>query len=224
MVDMRTWSFSSMSKFVTCPKQYQLTYVTPVIPYTETEATIHGTLVHEALEHYGKSGTPLPEAYLPYKKYVDKLLSLPGEKFFEREFALTRNLEPVSFDDSSAWCRGIIDVGVIDGHRAQAWDYKTGKVKPDSDQLMLFAGFIMQTYPLVMSVKTAYLWLAHGKVTCETYTRDDLPGIWRHFIAKSNKLEASYEQDKWVPRPSGLCNGWCGATKQHCEFWKPKRR
>lgn len=219
---MRTWSFSSMSTYYTCPRQYKLNYIDKVIPFQETEATKWGTEVHEALELYGRDGKPLDDKFLPYKKYVDKLLSLPGEKFFEREFALTRNLVPCEFDDTNAWCRGIIDLGVVDGHRAQAWDYKTGKVRPDSDQLMLFAGFVMQTYPEVTSVKTAYLWLAHNKTTIKTYRREDLPKIWQHFITKSTKLEQAYARNVWVPKPSGLCNGWCGAGT-HCEFWSPRR-
>jgi hypothetical protein len=218
---MRTWSFSSMNTFYNCPKQYQLTYVTPVIPYQETEATIWGTRVHEALEHYGRDGVELKEEFVPYKKYVDRILALPGEKLFEQQFAFTRNLEYTDFNDGLAWCRGVIDVAVIDGDRAIAADYKTGKVRPDSDQLKLFAAFIMQKHPEVLSVKTVYLWVKFGQTTVETYTRSDLPSLWAYFMAKAARLEKAYESDKWTPKPSGLCRGWCGA-KQHCVHWAPR--
>lgn len=219
---MRTWSFSSMSTFCNCPRQYALTYVTPVIPYQETEATKWGTEVHLALEEYGRDGKPLDGKFAAFKPYADKIITLPGEKFFERQFALTRNLTPCGFDDPDAWCRGVIDLGTVDTNRAFVADYKTGKVRADSDQLKLFAAFIMQHYPDVQSVKTAYLWLAHKKTTVETYTRADLPAIWQHFMVKAARIEKAYESDKWVPRPSGLCRGWCGATKKHCEFWSPR--
>jgi len=218
---MRTWSFSSMNTYITCPKQYELTYVNPVIPYTETEATIWGTRVHEALEHYGRDGVELKDEFLPYKKYVDKILSLPGEKLFEQKFAFTRNLEYTDFDAANAWCRGIIDVAIVDGDRAIAADYKTGKVRPDSDQLKLFAAFIMQKHPEVKSVRTVYLWVKFGKTTTETYTRSDLPAIWQHFMAKAARLEKSYESNRWVAKPSGLCRGWCGAGG-HCVHWSPR--
>ena len=221
---MRTWSFSSMSTFDNCPKQYELTYVRPVIPYQETEATLWGTAVHEALEHYARDGVPLKEKFLPYKKYADKILSLPGEPFFEREFALTRNLEPCDFKAPNAWCRGIIDIGVIHNEKAFAGDWKTGKVRPDSDQLMLFAGFVLHTYPQVESVKTAYIWLASGKITSKTYTRGDLSAIWEHFIRKAERLEGAYVSDRWHQKPSGLCNGWCGAGRANCNFWSPRRK
>lgn len=219
---MRCWSFSSMNVYYTCPRQYDLQYNKKVIPYQETEATLYGSRVHLALEEYGRDGKPVPGDCKPFTKYVDKILKLDGTPFFERQFALTRNLEPCGFDDKDAWCRGIVDIGVVGAGRALAADYKTGKIRPDSDQLKLFAGFIMQHEP-VDKVRTSYLWLKHDSMTTESYNREDLPGIWQHFIAKANKLERSYEKDKWVPKPSGLCRGWCGAGRDHCEFWSPKR-
>ena len=219
---MRTQSFSSMNTYFTCPKQYYLTYVEPVIPYTETEATVWGSEVHEALEHYGRDGAPLADKFLPFKPYVDKILALDGEKLFEQEIAIDKNLQSVGFNDETAWMRGIIDVLVVNGTQAIAADYKTGKIREDSDQLKLFAAFVMTLYPDVESVKTVYLWLKFNKTTVATYTRADLPDIWQHFAAKLKKIEASYETGRWVPKTSGLCNGWCGAGK-HCEFWKSRK-
>jgi len=219
---MRTWSFSSLNTYYNCPRQYDLQYNKKVIPYQETEATLYGSRVHLALEEYGRDGKPVPDDCKPFTKYVDKILKLDGEPFFEKEFALTRNLEPCDFKDSAAWCRGIVDIGSVGTDRALCADWKTGKVRPDSDQLKLFAGFAMQHYP-VDKVRTSYVWLKFGGMTTETYTRDELPKIWEHFFTKTRKLELSYEKDKWVPKPSGLCQGYCGAGREHCEFWSPRR-
>jgi len=221
---MRAWSFSSLNTYFTCPRQYYLTYVTKVIPYTETDATRWGTEVHLALEEYARDGKPLADKYAPFKPYADKILSLPGDKFFEQKFALTEALKPCDFEAPEAWVRGIVDVGVLAPPRALVNDWKTGKVRPDSDQLKLFAGFIFQSYPHVETAKTVYTWLAHKQTTCETYHRDQSPIIWQHFMAKANKLKASYDKDKWLPNPSGLCKGWCGAGRANCEFWCPKKK
>lgn len=220
---MRAWSFSSLNLYTTCPRQYYLTKVASVIPYTETEATKWGSAVHLALEEYVRDGKELSDDFVAYKKVADKILALPGERFVEKEFALTSNLEPCDFKDEAAWCRGIIDVGVIGNKKAFVGDYKTGKIRPESDQLKLFAAFIFTHYPDIEEVKTAYIWLAHGKSTVEKYKRDQLPDIWEHFMTKAEKLKRSYEKDRWVPKPSGLCNGYCGAGSSHCEFWSPKR-
>ena len=235
---MRTWSFSSMNKFETCPRQYNLTYNAKVIPFQDTVHTIWGKEVHSALEGYVKQRmgapdevlpvlqelAPLDDKYLPYVRWADRVLDMPGEKLIEWEFALTKSLTPTHFKDQTAWCRGVIDVAVINGDKAIAIDWKTGKVRPDSDQLKMFAAVIMQQYPHVQSVRTVYVWLAHDQTTVETYRRDvDLPAIWRHFMAKAQRLEQAYEKDKWIPKPSGLCAGWCGAGAAHCEFWSPRK-
>lgn len=219
---MRTWSFSSLSTYNNCPRQYYLQYVKEVIPYQETEATLYGSRVHLALEEYARDGKPVPDDCKPFTKYVDKILKLDGVPFFEKQFALTRNLEPCGFDDKDAWCRGIVDIGVVAQTRALCADWKTGKIRPDSDQLKLFAGFVMQHYA-VEKVRTSYVWLKFKEMTTETYTREDLPDIWKQFFMKAGKLESSYEKDKWVPKPTGLCRGWCGAGREHCEFWSPRR-
>jgi hypothetical protein len=208
----------------TCPRQYDLTKNKKVIPYTETEATRWGSEVHGALERYilAPDEERLEKRFSAYQKYADKIKDMGGELFIERQVALTRNLTPTDFEDENAWCRGVLDVCVVSGEKAFVADWKTGKIRPDSDQLKLFAGFVMELHPEVTQVKTAYIWLNHGRATTETYKRSDLYGIWKHFMTKAGKLESSYEKNRWVPKPSGLCNGWCGAGKANCEFWGPK--
>ena len=220
---MRTWSHSSKNTYITCPRQYDLQYNKKVIPYQETEATIWGNQVHSALEHYAKGGAPLTENYVQFQPWVDKILALPGEKFFEQKLALTRNLTPAPFEGENTWCRAILDALILNGNKAGTFDYKTGKIRTDTDQLKLCAGIVFQHYPEVETVKTAYLWLKHGQATVKTYTRGDVPEIWAYFMAQVKRMEDSYERDKWVPKPSGLCNGWCGAGRDNCEFWSPRR-
>lgn len=220
---MPPWSFSSLTKYETCPRQYQLVKVTKQVIEPPTEYTIWGQEVHKALEDRVRDGTPLTGKYETYEPIAGKISSITGTKFCEDEFAFRRDMTRCEFDDPEAWCRGIIDVWVLNGNKAVAYDYKTGKVKPNLDQLRLFAAFIMQAYPEVEVVSTGFLWLAHNKVTVETFTRQQLPEIWEDFMQRSLRLQASFDNDRWVPKPSGLCNGWCSAGKTLCEFWSPKR-
>ena len=220
---MRTQSFSSINTYYTCSRMYDLQYNKKVIPYQETEATLYGGRVHKALEDYARDGTPPPEDCLPFTKYVDKIKSLDGTLMLEHQFALTRNMVGTDFDDKSAWIRGVIDIAVIGKDRAFAGDYTTGKIRTGSDQLKLFAGVILTLNPTIESVRTAYIWLNHDKITSESYKRSDLPEIWEHFLTKLRKIQMSYEKDKWIPNQSGLCRGYCGAGREHCEFWSPRR-
>lgn len=95
--------------------------------------------------------------------------------------------------------------------------HNTGKRKPDSDQLMLFAGFEFADRPYVQEVRTGYLWLKDKKMDTETFTREDIPRIWGHFIPKVERLEKAYEKDEWPAKASGLCNPWCPATTAQCK-------
>ena len=87
---------------------------------------------------------------------------------------------------------------------------------------MMFAALLMHARPHIERVKTAFVWLKEKKIDKALYTKDDLPSIWKEFIPRVAKLESSYEKDKWVPRPSGLCKQWCAVLD--CEFNGKRRR
>lgn len=215
------WSYSSLTKFETCPRQYYLTRVAKKVVELPTEHTVWGNKVHQALEDRVIKKTPLPEGMEQWERIAAKFDRPKGRVFTETRFSLTRNLSPCGWGDKSCWVRGIIDIGVDAGENVTLLDWKTGKVKHDTDQLKLFTGLYMQTNQYVQRVRTGFIWLKHNKLTREEYTRDDLPSIWEDFIARSERLKSSYERDKWVPKPSGLCRGWCPA-QGHCEYWQSK--
>ena len=57
---MNAWSYSSLKKFKTCPKQYAEVKVFRNFkepPFTE--ATLYGTNFHEAAERFVRDGEPL---------------------------------------------------------------------------------------------------------------------------------------------------------------------
>lgn len=220
---MKAWSFSSLSKFETCPRQYWLTRVVKRVIEPPTAHTEWGTTVHLALENRIRDGTPLPEGMTQYETIAARLAATKGEKHTELQLGLDEHLRPVAFDAPDCWVRCIIDLAVAYPETAFLGDYKTGKVKTDGDQLRLSAAIWMQTYPH-KQVRTAYIWLAHNLLTSTQHSRDDLPAIWADFLSRARRLALAYERDKWVPNPSGLCRGWCPAGREHCEFWMPKRQ
>lgn len=212
---MKAWSYSSLTDFEGCPRRYHMVRNLKLVPFKETEATLHGKEVHLALELRLKDKTPLPEKYAKYEPMVAKL-DKPGV-FTEEQIALDRSLKPTGWWDKDCWVRGVIDVGVKAKDACLIADYKTGKVKPDSSQLELFAGLKMKQDESITRAKTMFIWLAHGKTTQQEYRKEQLPGIWAGFIQRALRLEVAHEKDKWVPKPSPLC-GWCPLTREHCEF------
>lgn len=216
------WSYSSLNAFE-CPRRYHLTRVAKVVRESQTEETRWGNLVHKSLEDRVKSKTPLPEGMRQWEPIVAKLDTAKGRVFAETRFTLTRNLTPTQWSAQNAWCRGIIDAGVDAGRKALLLDWKTGKIKQDSDQLRLFAAIYMKARPYTEEVTTGFVWLKDNKLTKDTFTREHVPEIWEDFIARAARLEAAYKQNKWPARPSGLCRGWCPVGREHCEYWSPKQ-
>lgn len=218
MANAIPWSYSGLTAFETCPRRYKLTKLTKEVKEPQTEAQMHGVEVHKAIELAIKGEQPLPEKYSKYGPIVDKVTGSPGDKLVEYQFALTSSFKPTGFFDSDAWVRGVIDFANLRPTSATVLDWKTGKPKPDSDQLKLFALSIFHSQPQVDSARTGFVWLVCNKVDAQTYHRDEVSTLWREFLPRVRRLELAQEQDKFPPRPSGLCGKWCSVTRDKCEF------
>lgn len=214
-----SWSYTALNQFTNCPRQYQLTRVTKEVVQAPSEEMKWGNEVHKHLELRILEGKPLPDSLNAYESVVTKILSKGGEISAERKLAIDAEFKPVTWFDKRAWCRGIVDVGMRKGSYKWVGDWKTGKRRPDSDQLMLFAAMELHHDEKLDKVTTSFIWLKEKKIDSQTYTRGQLTDIWQHFMPKIVRLETAYEKDAWPAKPSGLC-GWCPATKAHCDFAK----
>jgi len=211
-----TWSYSSLKQYQNCPKQYHHIRVLKDYQSKETEATIYGKDVHEALELYIKEDKPLPKNYKRFQPYVDKLKSMEGTKYPEYQMALTYNKEPCDFESEDRWVRGIVDLLIIDGDYAFIVDYKTGSNKyPDPKQLRLMSLMAFTHFPDIQKVKAALLFVAHNSIVSEEYFRKDMDKSWGMFEQTLKRLELSYDNDKWQANPTPLCK-WCPV--ESCEF------
>lgn len=217
-MNLPAWTFSQLEKFETCPKQFYHVRVAKDVIEPQTEATLWGSRVHTAMEDRICDGTPLPEGMEQWEGFAKQICAMPGEKLAEEKMALDKSFQPADWDN--AWTRGIADMLIVHGNKAATLDYKTGKRKL-THQLMLYAAYTFAYYPEVETVTTGFVWLRDKKIDRETFTRADIPTIWGTFLPKVRKLEIAYEKDKWIARPSGLCNGWCPVKS--CEFYKDKR-
>jgi hypothetical protein len=215
----KPWSYSALTAFETCPRRFQLTRVTREVKEPQTEATMWGNKVHKALELYAKGEQALPQDFKKYQRYVDKILSREGKRVVEEKVALDKNLRPTTWMAKNVWVRGVIDIGVVGSEKAYLLDWKTGKRKMDSDQLMLFAALAFAMYPWIDKVTTGFIWLKEGKFDKEVFTRSQLTEIWGEFHPRLGRLAKAYAEDEWKPKPSGLCRNWCPVGKKHCEFW-----
>ena len=214
----KPWSYSALTAFETCPKRFQLTRVTKQVVEPQTQATLWGNKVHKALERFAKGDAPLPPDLQAYEKYVRKIQSLEGKRIVEERVALDSKLRPTKWMAKDVWVRGIIDIGVVGSETAYVLDWKTGKHRPDSDQLKLFAALTFALYPWVEKVVTGFIWLKVNKFDKEVFTREQLPTIWNEFAPRLERLALAHDNDKWMPNPSGLCKNWCPVGRNLCEF------
>lgn len=212
------WSYTSLDAFGTCPRRYKLVRLTRQVADPPGESARHGNEVHKAIELALKGQQPLPHKHLQYGPLVMKCAAAPGQKIIEHKWGVSANFQAVPYYSPEAWARGVIDFGVIQGNTATVLDWKTGTPKNDSDQLRLFAAAAFAAWPQVATVRTGYAWLAHDKLTVETYKREQLAELWVDFVARVKRLTSAVENDQFPPQPSGLCRKHCPVPKSLCEF------
>lgn len=211
-------SYTSITSFETCPRRHYLLRVVKAVVEPPSEALTWGNTVHKALENRLRDKTRLPQGMASYEPYAAKLEAKPGELLVEEPIALDADLKRVDWWDKTAWLRGKLDVAVVNGQTAGIFDWKTGKRKPDNDQMQLFAALALTVYPEVEKVTTGFIWLQDGKFDKEVFTRDQKFGIWQNFLPRIERIESAHAQDKWPPKPSGLCRAWCPVGRKLCEY------
>lgn len=213
------WSYSSLTAFEQCPKRYYHVRVAKDVPDPPGEAARWGTEVHKHLELRVTEDKKLPEALQYLEPMMGKILATPSDKInAERQYCFNSDFKLVTWFSKEAWCRSVIDLELRKGNKALILDHKTGKRKKDSDQLRLFAAVAMTADERLEQVTTGFLWLKDNKIDKETYTREDVPVIWQDYLARVARLEAAMQNDKWVPKPSGLCKAWCPVGKTRCTY------
>jgi CRISPR/Cas system-associated exonuclease Cas4 (RecB family) len=215
-----TWSFSSLKDYINCPRQYQEIKVLKRFHKHPTPQMTYGNEVHKALEEYVGEGKPLVKNYERFKRVLDALIDISGNKYPEHKMALDANRQPCEYG-KGYWVRGIADLLIVDGETAFVVDYKTGSNRyPDSKQLKLMALMVFAHFPEVQHVKAGLLFVMHESFMPEEYTRDMADTLWKAFDPDLERLRLSYETDKWMPNPTPLC-GWCPVTT--CEHYRPRR-
>jgi len=217
------WSFTKLKNFRTCPKRHYHCDIKREFK----ESSVHldwGKTVHKALEMRLERGTQLPPVMDPYEPWAKKILSevktLGARIRLEQSLAFDKDFAPTEADwkNPNAWFVAKIDVLIIDGERAQAIDWKTGKVEPDSQQLALSAQCVFTHYPNIKEVTTSYVWLKHDTYTKEVYTQASLLSMWNGLLPEVKQIEAAERAVDYPPTPNGLCREYCPVSS--CPYYK----
>lgn len=209
------WSFSKISNFEKCPKQFYHVTVLNEFPFKDTEATLYGKSFHTACEEFIRDGKPMPPQFSFMQETMERLAAMPGEKHCELKMGLTADLEPCGFFDKDVWFRGIGDLIIVNGDTARYVDYKTGKSAKYADvgQLQVMALAIFKHFPQVKKVKGALLFTIANDIVKQDYSVTDEGVLWKPWVMKYAALEKAHETNVWNPRPSGLCRKYCPVTE-----------
>ncbi len=211
-------SFSSMSTFATCPRQFQHLYVLKDVKNEGGAATIWGKKCHKQIEDYIKEGKeitePVAQNALPYLNSIKA-----QDARVEWKWGLTKDFQPCDFFASDVAYRGVVDyLGVLDGGRAFVVDWKTGKVKDDFEQMDLFALAVFIHFQDVRKIRGMYVWLKPNTHTKKDYTWGaDAVGLMEKVVEKAQPILLRVEHGEFPVKPSGLCRGWC-PVKQCPEY------
>jgi hypothetical protein len=216
-------SFSALQRFKNCPKQFHEVRVLHSVEDIVGAEGKWGNYVHKEFENYLERGGiyDLPENVAQYQPYLDGILDKPGDMLVEQELCIDTSLQQCDFFAPNVFIRGYADVLRMLGPRAWILDHKTGKRKPDSNQMRMMALLVFAIYPQIEHIRVSFAWLQEGVSDGEEFTRADWSMLLNTFLPDIVQYRDAFAKDIWQPRQSGLCAGWCPVTQ--CEYWKPKR-
>lgn len=200
-------SHSAITMYENCPLRYYRQRVLKEVKDEGNQYSVYGERIHEALEKRLRDQELLPKDAAHYEKLVCAIENTIGDGtlMVEQQMTLTENLEPTNWFAPDAWLRSILDVLILKGDTAIVMDWKTGRRKPDFEQLELFALQVWKHYPEVNHIKASFVWLKDMAMDTERYSREDANGLWAKHMGRIRRIYDSLENDKWPAKPSGLC-------------------
>lgn len=213
------WSHSALTSFEQCPKRHYLTKVSKLVQEPETDAMAWGKRVHKAFEDFLQKDIPFShtmEGFTDIASYFKKKADSADEFYVECQWAIDMEKQPVDWFAPDVWCRSIADLVIIRGNRAMAVDWKTGKRKPDFDQLTLLALFVFILFPEVDDVRGCFAWLKDDEIDVKRFRREKMDDYWQDFLPRVERMEEAFNFDNWPARPSGLCRNYCPVGKRNC--------
>ena len=201
---------TSLSTFQTCPRMFEAKYITKEVKFVDTPATLYGNRMHKALEERIRDGKQLPEEFesLEWIGEMFDGLKTGAEVFVERSLAIDRDFKPCSYRAwDTKYVNGKDDVTIIKGSIAITFDWKSGKVKTDTQQLKLLALMTFAHHPQVQEVRSGLVFLQNKTIVPFVTKREDFD--IGELLSEFKRYEAAQESGKYLPTPKGLCRQYC---------------
>ncbi|MGF6599770.1 hypothetical protein P3T23_004504 [Paraburkholderia sp. GAS448] len=210
-------SQTALSTFQNCPRQFEARYVTKEVRFEETDAIREGNRLHKSLELRIRDGRSMP-AEFAHLEWVGRLLDGyrgKAEIHVERRLAVDHDFHPCEWEaQDTKYVYGKDDCTVVMGERAVTLDWKSGRLKHDTQQLQMLALLTFAHHPKVQTVDSALVFfkaddMVRFRARRGTFTPEGLFDEFRRY-------EATQAEGKYPPTPCGLCKAHCPVTR--CEY------
>ena len=225
-----TFTYSSLSTYNTCPKQYEYRYVLKCLPYEQSEAQHYGSEMHSAMEGFIKGTQEMTQRYEFLQPVVEAINRIEGQKEAEYEISFLKDWTPTTFKDKESFVKGKCDLVIFHPEKPimKLVDYKFSGKAGESEalryrqELDMYCLLNFKKHEDIQVIDTSLLWLkTKAPTSTRTYTRDMLPELEDKILANIDRVEESLATGEFHCKVSGLCWGWCSANM--CPNWKPKK-
>ena len=215
---MRPWSYSRLSTWETCPRQFQYYYVEKLEGHRpESPAANRGLLIHDKADKYLRG--ELKMYPFEFQKVSGHMMLLKAKKVqSEVKLAVKEDWTPCDYKAEDAYFRAILDVLYVENGICHIQDHKTGEVYPSHPiQLADYVPIAAAHYPN-MEYETRLIYVDKGVVTPPKKTASDkLKGIK---IMLDGRIKNA-EDDNIFPTRAGAHCKWCDYSSRYggpCAF------
>ncbi len=215
------WSYSAITSFENCPYKFWATKIGRIVSDVN-QYNAKGDLEHQYFENYLKKGIVLPPEAAPFAPLLDKLKALPGQKYYEYQMTLDANFVPCRWKDyDRAYVRAAADFLHVHDDRAHYFDWKSGKVRKDDEQIELTALMVFKHFPQVQQLNAGLVFYRQNKLHPHIVRRSDEALLWNGWIGRVRELERAVREDSWPKTPNPLC-AWCPVLQ--CPYNRQEER
>ena len=210
---MRPWSYSRLSTYEDCPKQYQYSYIENLPGYRpESPAASRGSQIHGECEEYLLGSRPI---YPPSIQRVSAhAMGLKARKAKpELRLAVTESWEPTDYKAENTYFRGIIDVCYTEDDAVHIQDWKTGQIYDSHPkQMEVYVALAAAHFPEAKVFHTRLIYVDQGVVTPAKVTEAERVKPIRLLLDGRIK---NAEEDEIFPVRTGSHCRWCDYSARY---------
>lgn len=211
---MRPWSYSRLSTYRDCPRQYQYKYVEKMDGFRESSpAASRGSELHEKAEQYLKGELKIyPPEFQRVSAHAMSLKMKGAQP--EVKIAVTAEWKPCDYNDPATYFRCIIDVIHYEPEEKylEIQDWKTGqKYDSHATQLEQYVAVAAAHYPEATEYRTRLIYIDQGLVTPPKITQPVRLKPIRLLI--DGEIKNAEEDTIYPTRAGGHCR-WCDYSRR----------